>query len=234
MTSHRTALISGASRGIGAATGKTLFDAGWTVSLGMRTPVLPDWAKSAPERVHLFAYDAADAGSATLWTTEVLSVFGQIDAVIANAGIMIPKTPIDISDAEMAELLEINVQAPRRLAAACWNALSSSGKGRVILLGSLSGKRVKSAKSGSYSITKFAAIGLAHALRHAGFEKGIRATAVCPGFVATDMAAGITDRPLDTMTQPEDLAAVIKMLIELPNEASVAEFCVNCQLEESF
>lgn len=104
----------------------------------------------------------------------------------------------------------------------------------MILLGSLSGKRVKSAKSGSYSVSKFAVIGMAHALRHAGFDKGIRATAVCPGFVATDMAMAITDRAADAMTQPDDLARVIEMLIDLPNEASVAEFCVNCQLEESF
>jgi NAD(P)-dependent dehydrogenase (short-subunit alcohol dehydrogenase family) len=83
-------------------------------------------------------------------------------------------------------------------------------------------------------VSKFAAIGLAHALRHAGFDKGIRCTAVCPGFVATDMALSITDRDAQMMTQPEDLARVIQMLIELPNEASVAEFTVNCQLEESF
>ena len=153
---------------------------------------------------------------------------------IGAAGIMIPRTIVEVSDDEMAQLLEINVQAPRRLAAACWDALGAAGNGRVILLGSLSGKRVKSAKSGSYSVSKFAVIGMAHALRHAGFDKGIRATAVCPGFVATDMAMAITDRASDAMTQPDDLARVIEMLIDLPNEASVAEFCVNCQLEESF
>ncbi|GHG85683.1 SDR family NAD(P)-dependent oxidoreductase [Pseudodonghicola xiamenensis] len=234
MTQSRLALISGASRGIGAAVAKTLFDAGWTVSLGMRNPTLPAWAEAAPDRVHLFAYDATDANSANRWAAEVTGQFGRIDAVVANAGITIPKTPIEISDAEMAQLLEVNVQAPRRLAAACWEALGQSGRGRIILLGSLSGKRVKSARSGSYSVSKFAAVGLAHALRHAGFDQGIRATAVCPGFVATDMAMSLTDRATEAMTQPEDLARVINMLIDLPNEASVAEFCVNCQLEESF
>lgn len=234
MTHSRIVLISGASRGIGAAVAKALFDAGWSVSLGMRTPILPKWATAAPERVHLFAYDAAEIESPVQWAEQVMAHFGRIDAVVANAGISIPKTPIEITNDEMAQLLEINVQGPRRFAAACWDALAQSGRGRVIILGSLSGKRVKSARSGSYSISKFAAVGLAHALRHAGFDKGIRATAVCPGFVATDMAMSLTDKAGEAMTQPEDLARVIEMLIELPNEASVAEFCVNCQLEESF
>ncbi|MBT9384295.1 SDR family NAD(P)-dependent oxidoreductase [Pseudooceanicola sp. CBS1P-1] len=234
LNSECVALISGAGRGIGAAAARTLFEAGWVVSLGMRRPAMPDWAAAAPERVHCFAYEATDPGAATGWAADVMARFGRIDALIANAGVMVPKTAVEVTDAEMAHLLEVNVQAPRRLAAACWEPLAASGRGRVVLLGSLSGKRVKSPGSGAYAVSKFAVVGLAHALRHAGFERGIRAVAVCPGFVATDMAAGITDRPAETMTQPEDLARVIHMLIDLPNEASVAEFCVNCQIEESF
>ncbi|SFJ21495.1 SDR family NAD(P)-dependent oxidoreductase [Celeribacter neptunius] len=237
MTETRIALISGANRGIGAATAQRLFEAGWSLSLGMRNPAFPDWAKGiagAEERIHLAPYDAADPESATIWAAGAMARFDRIDALVANAGIMIPKTVIEIEDDEMAQLLEINVQGPRRLAAACWDALGASGKGRVIILGSLSGKRIKSARSGAYSVSKFAAVGLAHALRHTGFEAGIRATAVCPGFVATDMAMALTDRAATAMTDPKDLARVIEMLIELPNEASTAEFCVNCQLEESF
>lgn len=234
MTEPQVALVSGASRGIGAAVAKALFEAGWRVSLGMRSPQVPAWAAAAPERVHVFAYDAELSESPQLWAREISATWGRIDAVVANAGITITKTPVEITDAEMARLLTVNVEGPRRLAAACWEPLAASGRGRVIILGSLSGKRVKSSRSGSYSISKFAAVGLAHALRHTGFDQGIRATAVCPGFVATDMAMGLTDRDSAAMTQPEDLARVIQMLIELPNEASVAEFCVNCQLEESF
>jgi len=234
MIASRVALISGAGRGIGAAVARRLFEGGWAVSLGMRQPALPDWAAADPDRVQLFSYEAEDPASPVAWAGAAAERFGRIDAVIANAGISIPKTVIDIADDEMARLLEINVMAPRRLAAAAWEELSVSGRGRVIVLGSLSGKRVKSAASGAYSVSKFAAVGLAHALRHAGFARGIRATAVCPGFVATDMAMALSDRDPSLMTAPADLARVIEMLIDLPNEASVAEFCVNCQLEESF
>ncbi|QUS36647.1 SDR family NAD(P)-dependent oxidoreductase [Falsirhodobacter algicola] len=230
----RVALISGGGRGIGAAIAQALLGAGWNVSLGMRTPQMPDWASDMPDRVQTVPYDAADPDAATRWQGAAMARFGRIDAVIANAGVMVPQTVVDITDADMAHLLEINVHAPRRLAAACWEALAASGRGRVVLMGSLSGKRVKSARAGSYAVSKFAVVGLAHALRHAGYDQGIRAVAVCPGYVATDMAAGLTDRPAAAMTQPGDIARAVALLIDLPNEASVAEFCINCQLEESF
>jgi NADP-dependent 3-hydroxy acid dehydrogenase YdfG len=232
MNETRVALISGASRGIGAALAQELATRGWLLSLGMRQPEMPAWAD--PTRVHLFAYDAFDARAAVNWNAAAIGRFGRIDAVIANAGIMIPKTVIEADDDDMDQLFEVNVKAPQRLAKATWTALSERGRGRVIIIGSLSGKRVKTARSGLYAVSKFAAVALAHALRHAGFDLGIRATAVCPGFVATDMARGISGKADSEMTSPEDLARIISMLIELPNEASVAEFAINCQLEESY
>lgn len=147
---------------------------------------------------------------------------------------MIPKTVMEADDDDIDAMFSVNVKAPRRLVKAAWDPLCESGRGRVIILASLSGKRVKSASSGSYSLSKFAAVALSHAVRQAGFDKGVRATAVCPGFVATDMAAVLSERPAAQMTQPADLARIIAMLLSLPNEASVAEFAINCQLEEFF
>lgn len=232
--SARVALISGASRGIGAAVAERLLAEGWAVSLGMRAPALPDWAAGAQDRLHLHAYDATDPEAEAGWAGAALARFGRIDAVVANAGIMIPKTVIEAEEDEVRAMMDVNVHAPRRLAKAAWEALSASGRGRIIILASLSGKRVKAAGAGSYSLSKFAAVALAHALRHAGFERGIRATAICPGFVATDMALALSDLGAERMTDPKDLARVIALILDLPNEASVAEFAVNCQLEESF
>ena len=128
------------------------------------------------------------------WVAQALTRFGRIDAVVANAGIMIAKNVIEAEDADLDAMLAVNVKAPRRLAAAAWDALSESGRGRIIVLGSLSGKRVKSANASLYSVSKFAAVALAHGIRHTGWDLGIRATAVCPGFVATDMARSLTSR----------------------------------------
>ncbi len=230
----RVALISGASRGIGDHVAAELFRQGWAVSLGMRTPAMPQWALGHEGDVHLADYDANDVTAEKRWVDSAFQHFGRIDAIVANAGIMIPKTVIEADDDDIDAMLAVNVKAPRRLAKAAWDALCESGCGRVIILASLSGKRVKSALSGSYSLSKFAAVALSHAIRQAGFDKGVRATAICPGFVATDMAAAISDRPADQLTQPDDLARIIAMLLSLPNEASVAEFAINCQLEEFF
>lgn len=228
------ALISGASRGIGNHVAAELLRQGWSVSLGMRKPLMPDWAAGHEDRVQLAAYDAGDVDGEQRWVHHALDRFGRIDALVANAGIMIPKTVIEADDDDIEAMMSVNVKAPRRLAKAAWEALCATGRGRVIILASLSGKRVKSAAAGSYSLSKFAAVALAHAIRQTGFDKGVRATAVCPGFVATDMAAALTDRASDQLTQTDDLARIIAMLLSLPNEASVAEFAVNCQLEEFF
>ncbi|MGH6860014.1 MAG: SDR family NAD(P)-dependent oxidoreductase [Phyllobacterium sp.] len=231
MSESRVALISGASRGIGEAIARSLAEAGWQISLAMRDPVLPSWADA--ENTQIVAYDAARSQEQN-WVGEALKRFGRIDALVANAGIMIPKNVIEAEDADLDAMLDVNVKAPRRLAAAAWDALCVSGRGRVIILGSLSGKRVKSASAGLYSISKFAAVALAHGIRQAGWESGIRATALCPGFVATDMARSLTDRDAGAMTQPSDIARIALMLLDLPNEASVAEFTINCQLEEMY
>ncbi|WP_183041926.1 SDR family NAD(P)-dependent oxidoreductase [Rhizobium sp. AG855] len=227
-------LVSGANRGIGDHVAAELLRQGWSVSLGMRRPVMPPWAEGHENRVHLMAYDADDSNAERRWVDAALKRFGRIDALVANAGIMIPKTVIEADDEDIDAMMSVNVKAPRRLAKAAWQSLCETGRGRVIILASLSGKRVKSAGAGSYSLSKFAAIALAHGIRQAGFDMGVRATAVCPGFVATDMAAALTERPADLLTQPDDLARIIAMLLSLPNEASVAEFAVNCQLEEFF
>jgi NAD(P)-dependent dehydrogenase (short-subunit alcohol dehydrogenase family) len=160
--------------------------------------------------------------------------FGRIDAVVNNAGIMIPKSVIEAADADLDAILEVNVKAPLRLVREAWPHLAAGGEGRVVTIVSLSGKRVKMAGSGVYAMTKFAALGLAHAIRHAGWDKGVRSTALCSGLVATDMARGLTSLPLEAMTRPEDLARIVALLLELPNTASIAEIPINALLEEAY
>ena len=144
---------------------------------------------------------------------------------------MIPKTVIEADDKELDLLFQVNVRSPLRLVRAAWPWLTRSGRGRVVTLVSLSGKRVKSARTGLYAVSKFAALAMTHAVRQAGWELGVRATAICPGFVATDMVVGLTDLPPAEMTQPADVARLVGMVLDLPNTASVAEIPINATLE---
>lgn len=230
----RVVMISGANRGIGAAVAAEMAAAGWRVSLGVRDPgaVATTWADEPAALV--CRYDAEETGAAERWVAETVAAFGRLDALVNNAGIMIPKSVVEAEEADIDRILGINVKAPMVLGRAAWPHLSATGRGRLVTLASLSAKRVKSAKSGLYSVSKFAALALAHAFRHAGFDAGVRSTAICPGFVATDMAAGITAVDPSEMTRPDDLARLVRTVIELPNSASVAELPVNFRLEDSF
>lgn len=227
----RVVMISGANRGIGRAIAERLLEEGYSLSLGARDPAMLDtvFADAAPDRVHRQAYDALEAGSDVAWVEATLARFGRIDALVNNAGIA---TPARIEDGDEAfdRLWAVNVKAPLRLIRSALPQLRACGCGRVINLASLSGKRVANDNAG-YAMSKFAVVALSHATRRAGWDDGVRVTALCPSFVATDMTASVESVGREEMIQPEDLAALVATLLALPNTASVAELLVNCRLE---
>jgi|SRR5207248_227897 len=225
----RVVMISGSNRGIGAAIARRLGAAGFRLSLGMR-----DTAKALagdPTRSFITHYDARERDSAKAWVDETLQRYGRIDALINNAGIS-PTVRIEDEDEDaLDDLWLVNVKAPLRLVRAALPYLKASGTGRVINVASLSGKRVPNANNG-YAMTKFALVALTHSVRRLGWEHGIRATALCPGFVATDMTAGVTRVDRADMIRPDDLAELVACLLALPNNASIAELLVNMRYED--
>lgn len=230
-TTQKVIMVSGAARGMGAAIAKKFYDEGWCVSLGIRRSQIPAWATDK-ERVLIGHYDALDTTTEASWVESTIKHFGHINAVVANAGIGIWKNIIDISEDEMDDLLDVHIKSPRRLVKAAWKQLVACGSGRVVMIGSLSSKRVYDSDSGPYAVSKFATLALAHSIRHTGFEYGIRATVICPGFVKTDMVEGMM--PELNMTPPEEIARVAHFLVTSPNEVSISEIPVNCRAEESY
>ena len=121
-----------------------------------------------------------------------------------------------------------------RLIRAAWPALAAAGSGRVVNIASLSGKRVPNENFG-YALSKHAVIALTHAVRQTGWDAGIRAASICPGLTATDMTQGVTAKvPAETMSQPEDIAALAATLLALPNNAAVPEVTVNWRYEGNY
>jgi NADP-dependent 3-hydroxy acid dehydrogenase YdfG len=224
------AMISGANRGIGLAIARELRQTGLALSLGIRRPEDFSDPLAADDEVLIHGYDALDRNAATLWVDATIARFGRIDVLVNNAGISRFVGLEDGSEDDLDALLAVNVKAPFRLIRAALPHLKAAGSGRVINVASLSGKRVMGLNAG-YQMSKHAIVALTHAVRRVGREHGIRATALCPGFVSTDLTTHVTDIPHDQMTDPADLAKLVAAVVALPNTAAVAELLVNCRYE---
>ena len=231
----RVVMVSGANRGIGLAVARCLYEKGYRLSLGGRdaaklAAALGDLDKT---RVIPVAFDARDRASCEAWVARTASQFGRIDALVNNAGISL-KVGIEDDDEDAYDAMwEVNVKGPLRLIRLAMPYLRKSGSGRIVNVASLSGKRVKNANAG-YAMSKFAVLALTHSVRQLGWDDGVRATAVCPSFVDTDMTAHVTALPRAAMIQPADLAELVATALALPNNAVVAELLVNCRLEDMF
>ncbi|MGR3803736.1 SDR family NAD(P)-dependent oxidoreductase [Marinibacterium profundimaris] len=229
--SRPVVMISGASRGIGAAIATRMQDAGWSLSLGLRDPSASPLP--AADNVITCRFDANDPDSETAWVAETGARFGRLDGLVLNAGIHSHSSVLDATGDEFDQLFEINVKSPMRLAQAAWPLLEK-GPGRIVTIASLSGKRIKSPGSGLYGMSKFAVVGLTHALRQAGRESGVRATAICPSFVSTDMGRAASGTDGSGKTTPDEIARITCMVLELGPTASLAEIPVHYDVEDCF
>lgn len=230
----RVIMISGANRGIGLAIARALHGKGYSLSLGARDGAALEAATAdfEPGRVARHAYEARDRAAAAAWTEATAAQFGRIDGLVNAAGILLPAGLEEDVEERYNELWAVNVMGPLALTRLVLPHVRAAGSGRIVNLASLSGKRVAGANTG-YPLSKFAVVALSHATRRAGWEDGVRVTALCPGYVATDMVSDVSDPPAEAMIQPADLAELAATVIALPNTASVAELLVSCRFEDS-
>lgn len=224
-TSGRVIMVSGASRGLGLAITERLLAAGFIVAAGVRNPA----ALAGRSGLSVHPYDAELADSSSKWVSAVIKEHGRIDALINCAGVNPRVRVMDEGEDDLDRMWRVNVKGPLRVTRAALPHLMASGQGRVINVASLAGRRVGS--NVGYAMTKFAVVALTHGIRQECWDKGVRATALCPGYIATDMTAGETEVTREDMTQPEDLAEMVEVLLRLPNNLSIAELLINCRKE---
>ena len=228
----RVIMISGANRGIGRGLAEALYAAGYSLSLGARKPKSLDAVTAgwAPERVLAARYDAEDKQTHRDWVTATVAKFDRIDGLMNNAGIMEDVSIEEGDDEALDRMWAVNVKAPLSMTRLALPHLRDCGAGRIINVASLAGKAVYGSGVG-YSMTKFAAVALSHATRHAGFNDGVRCTALCPGYVVSDMTADIASTPQDKMITQEDISSAVLTLLAFSNNASVAELIINCRAD---
>ena len=225
----RVVMISGASRGIGLAIAKTLHAEGYSLSLGMRKPNAGAFDAS---RTLVHAFDAMKPETASAWVDATVARFGRIDALINNAGILRLLDLRSGDESVLDEMWAVNVKAPYRLIRLALPHLEKGGTGRIVNIASTDAKRYREGVSIAYTMTKHAVLALSHAAKFAGWEKGVRVTALCPGAVDTELVAGIPGvTPSANRIKPETIGETVSFLLRLPNTASVAELVMNTRLE---
>lgn len=229
-------MVSGGARGLGHEITARLAAEGWQVSVGVRDVEsarrqLGDLAGS----VHFATFDATDRTAAERWTAQTVAEFGRLDALVNNAAILRMVSFETGGEEDLDALWEVNFKAPFRLCRAALPHLRKTGRGRVMSVASTDGIRYRDTTASlGYVATKHALVQLTHAVRFAGWDDGVRATAICPGAIDTDMIAGIPGvTPKSERLKPETIAGMVAYVLDLPNEASVAELIVNTRLEPS-
>lgn len=230
----RVVMISGASRGLGRAIAEHLAGQGWALSLGVREPAQVDDLKNPNVIAHRF--DANNPDDAKAWVEATVAHFGRLDALVNNAGILRFvdfETGQDAdSEQDLDDLWSVNVKAPFRLIRAALPYLKASGAGRVVNIASTDAKRFRGGTSVGYVMVKHALHAMTQAVRFAGWDEGVRGTAICPGAIDTDLIAnlpGVTPKA-DRLT-PETVAQMVGFVLSMPNQASIPELIANTRLE---
>lgn len=218
------ALVTGAASGIGRAIAERLVADGWQVLAADLAPD-PD-GPGTP-----FAADLATREGNRAAVSAAVEAFGGIDAVVANAGFQHVSPFEEFDEDRFDALVAVLLTSPFLLARYAWPHLRESGEGRILVLASVHGLVASPFKAG-YVAAKHGAVGLVKSLALEGAADGIRAVALCPGFVRTPLVALQVAALAESRGIPEDEALrdvllepqAIKRLIEPEEVAEVAVF----------
>jgi NAD(P)-dependent dehydrogenase (short-subunit alcohol dehydrogenase family) len=216
----KTAVITGASGGIGAAVARMLHERG--VNLGLASRRGSDLGLAG---VVAQPCDVRDLDALTQLCDTVAERFGGIDIVVPNAGVGAYGPFLDLSREHLDEMLDVNLKGTvYAIRAALPHMLGREGD--VVTLASEAGRRGLPYEA-VYCASKFGQVGLTRALDHELREHGIRCTNVCPGGVATEFALddgrGRTPDALPGMMTAEDVAEVVVFVLERPRHLRILE-----------
>jgi NAD(P)-dependent dehydrogenase (short-subunit alcohol dehydrogenase family) len=227
----RAALVTGGSSGIGLAIARALGQDGYGITLSARRP---DKLEAAAQGlrdegldVHAVPANMADEEEIRKLAESHRERFGRLDVLVNNAGIGIGNAVADTPTKKLDLQLDVNLRAVYLMARECIPMLKEAGaehgKALIANTASMAGKRGQGWLS-AYSATKFGVVGLSQGLHKEVSSEGIQVTALCPGFVATDMTDWIEDQiPKDEMIQPEDIAEAVRFVLRTSPHCVVPE-----------
>lgn len=217
----RVVAITGASAGIGRAAARALGAEGVNVAIGARrTERLKELVDElGAENIAAVEMDVRRPEDAERLVATAVERFGKLDALVANAGIGAYGGIMDLSDAQLEDMMDTNVAGTVWPIRAAVPRFFEAGGGDIVIVASVAGLR-GAGDEAVYAATKFAQVGLAGGLDRELRDRNIRVTAICPGGVATEFAMGAGRTPdmpgLDEMLRPEDVAAAVVTVLQQP------------------
>ncbi len=212
--------ITGASAGIGAATARALHGEGASVVVGARRRERLDaLADELGGGVTVVEMDVREPQDSRRLVEAALEEHGRLDALVANAGIGAYGGIMDLTDEQLAVMMDTNIAGTVWPIRAAVPTFLEAGGGDIVIVASVAGLR-GAGDEAVYAATKFAQVGLAGGLDRELREQGIRVTTIAPGGTATEFAMGSGRTPdmpgLDDMLRAEDVAAAIVTVLRQP------------------
>jgi 3-oxoacyl-[acyl-carrier protein] reductase len=215
------ALVTGASKGIGAAIAKALAADGWAVAVNYRSDA--DGAEAtvaaieqAGGRAAALAGDVADGAPETLFAAAEEALGGPVLALVNNAGVRADNLAIQIEDADWDTVLNTNLSAAFRLTKRSLRPMLKARYGRIVNVASVVGPRANAGQA-NYAAAKAGLIGMTKTVSHEVARRGITVNAVAPGFIETDMtkdllADVVKAIPARRAGRPEEVASAVRFL----------------------
>ena len=219
----KTALVTGASRGIGRAIALRLAEDGANVAViyagsADKAEAVVNEITALGVNAKAYRCNVADSAAVNETVKAVTNDLGKIDILVNNAGITRDGLMLRMKDEDFDAVLDTNLKGAFNMIRACYSGFIRKKSGRIIHISSVSGI-MGNAGQANYSASKAGVIGLTKSVARELASRGITCNAVAPGFIQTDMTENLGDNnpllnsiPLGRMGKPEDIAAAVAFL----------------------
>ncbi|MGA2492569.1 MAG: 3-oxoacyl-[acyl-carrier-protein] reductase [Roseiarcus sp.] len=195
----KTALVTGASGGLGGAIARALYGQGATVALsGTRREALEALAGELGSRAHVLTCDLADAAAVEALVPAAEAAMGSLDILVNNAGVTRDNLFMRMKDAEWDTVIAVDLTAAFRLSRACLKGMMRRRFGRIIGVTSIVGVTGNPGQ-GNYAAAKAGMIGMSKALAAEVASRGITVNCIAPGFIASPMTDTLNDKQRESI-----------------------------------
>ncbi|MCC5984896.1 MAG: acetoacetyl-CoA reductase [Rhodobacteraceae bacterium] len=217
----RVALVTGGSRGIGAAISKALKDAGYTVAASYAGNDEAAAKFTEETGIKTYKWNVADYAASKDGIARVEADLGPIEIVVANAGITRDAPFHRMTPEQWQEVIDTNLTGVFNTIHPVWPGMRERKFGRVVVISSVNGQKGQFAQV-NYAATKAGDIGIVRSLAQEGARAGITANAVCPGYIATEMVMAVPEKvresiiaqiPAGRLGEPEEIARCVAFLV---------------------